>query len=632
MGTKTAIGARAGSLSGLRRLVATAMAQDLKVYILPGPDMARACGLDVAKAGLRLAATPRHANVLLVIGQLPEGLRDAASVVYAQMPRPRTVLALGADDPAQIPMADVMAPLSQDGLLSGLEEVRRMVSTGAFQNDIVDFTAPALDTRVEYTCPMHPKVISDQPGDCPKCGMTLVPREAGADTGHAGHSTGSKEGAGMEHKVSSEPPAPDHSKHAATKAAKYTCPMHPEVTSDAPGSCPMCGMHLVPADAPDAHAGHGKPDHGKHAAAEADKDPHKGHKMMGGAEGIEPHFMSMAALTKDKPRSSDGLQMDWIKVPFGPFFPGLPGGLALEFTLDGDTVAKTGAHSLVDSKTPLVPLKAGEFVSQLVARMPLAPVSYGHLAAVALENAAGISVAKTTAQGRVVGLERERVASHLSWLADFGVQSGLGWLGKRAGGLQLEIQTAGVEKIATLAPAIAAMLRRLQATPLLRMRLGRIAWLGAGVDALGPVARASGDANDARSSDVAYAAFDFSPALRTEGDALARLGLRCDEILESLRLIAAVGADSAPEPDNIGSASGHGTAFCETPRGLAQLHVQLDAGTVIKAQLSTPSMRHLDLIEGLTAQQELGDALVTVASLDISPWEIGLDFDRGKRP
>nr|WP_235891389.1 heavy metal-binding domain-containing protein [Flavobacterium gawalongense] len=25
----------------------------------------------------------------------------------------------------------------------------------------------------------------------------------------------------------------------------YTCPMHPEVTSDKPGKCPKCGMNLV---------------------------------------------------------------------------------------------------------------------------------------------------------------------------------------------------------------------------------------------------------------------------------------------------------------------------------------------------------------------------------------------------
>lgn len=27
---------------------------------------------------------------------------------------------------------------------------------------------------VQYTCSMHPDVVKDAPGDCPKCGMKLV--------------------------------------------------------------------------------------------------------------------------------------------------------------------------------------------------------------------------------------------------------------------------------------------------------------------------------------------------------------------------------------------------------------------------------------------------------------------------
>lgn len=33
---------------------------------------------------------------------------------------------------------------------------------------------------------------------------------------------------------------------AESKAGKYTCPMHPEIVQDGPGSCPKCGMALVP--------------------------------------------------------------------------------------------------------------------------------------------------------------------------------------------------------------------------------------------------------------------------------------------------------------------------------------------------------------------------------------------------
>ena len=36
-------------------------------------------------------------------------------------------------------------------------------------------TAPTTPAGAVYTCPMHPEIRQDQPGNCPKCGMTLEP-------------------------------------------------------------------------------------------------------------------------------------------------------------------------------------------------------------------------------------------------------------------------------------------------------------------------------------------------------------------------------------------------------------------------------------------------------------------------
>ena len=57
-----------------------------------------------------------------------------------------------------------------------------------------------------YTCPMHPEVITDKAGKCPKCGMDLVKKKV--------------------YRI-------------------YTCVLHPDVVSDKPGKCPKCGMDLV---------------------------------------------------------------------------------------------------------------------------------------------------------------------------------------------------------------------------------------------------------------------------------------------------------------------------------------------------------------------------------------------------
>jgi Ni,Fe-hydrogenase III large subunit len=50
--------------------------------------------------------------------------------------------------------------------------------------------------------------------------------------------------------------------------------------------------------------------------------------------------------------------------------------------------------------------------------------------------------------------------------------------------------------------------------------------------------------------------------------------------------------------------------------------VAVEGGAVSIVELDTPSTRHLGLVKAVTEQKELADALVGVASLDLSPWEV----------
>ncbi len=599
-------GARAYTDNGVRRWLARAMARDLGTLVVPGLEIARLHGLDVGAAGLRSVASPRHASVLLVVGALPPALCQAAAVLYAQMMRPRIVLALGDEPLSPLPSADIRLGLSQRELLEGVRQLRVLLADGAFQTTAIDFEPAILSTRTEYTCPMHADVIRDEPGTCPRCGMTLIPREAQ----HDDHT-------GMDH-----------------AAMGHGQPEHKESTDHAHAEA-----HVRPESTDEDHAGmdhaamsHGQPEHKDSAEhAHADKqhgDDHSDDHGQMNHDDMDMDFMSMVEVTRDLPRGSDGLQMDWLEVPFGPLFPGLPGGLTLTLTLDGDNVARAQASAPVGIEQARLtePDEVATFVERISQTDRLAPLAYRLLVYRALENAANAVLDANSIRGRVGALERERICSHLGWLAQFGQQIGFGWLARRAAVLQLAARNADVRKLQQLRPQLVALTQRLQRTPLLKQRLRGIGVLMDDGGLRGPVARAAGAYDDLRLQEPAYQDLNFETVVRPHGDALERLRIRLAELTNSAMLIDAVGVIDASSTfahmEAFHHLSGSGQASIETPRGAASLQMTLDQGRVISARLDTPSTRHLPRVASLIEQCELGDALTAVASLDLSPWEV----------
>jgi formate hydrogenlyase subunit 5 len=277
----------------------------------------------------------------------------------------------------------------------------------------------------------------------------------------------------------------------------------------------------------------------------------------------------------------------------------------------------------------------------------------------AVEAIAGCQVPCEAALVRVVHAELERIANHLDVAVKLADAAGLAvatarfalhkervlrlvsaMCGSRFG--RRVVVPGGVAAFPRIPKAeildeLAAVDKRV--TPDMRALLGTSSFLdrlrGTGPlapprardhGALGPIGRASGHHDDARTARPydAYAALAPEVSTHSAGDALARLRVRAEEITEAFRLIRQALSDFPERPRLAPRApceppDGRAVGWAEAPQGEVLYDVTIGGGRIAQCQPRSASFHNLVLMHEVFAGDILTDFPFIEASFGLSP-------------
>jgi Ni,Fe-hydrogenase III large subunit/Ni,Fe-hydrogenase III component G len=334
--------------------------------------------------------------------------------------------------------------------------------------------------------------------------------------------------------------------------------------------------------------------------------------------------------------SGDGVH----EIPVGPVHAGIIEPGHFRFSIVGEKVLRLEErlgykHKGIDKRfEALAPVEAVQLAGRVCGD---STVAFSWAYAMALESIAQLTIPARAQWLRALLLERERVANHLGDLGALGNDAAFSfgltnfmrlkedWLrlnkalfGHRfmmdrvvPGGVTVDVDAAGVEKIRQQCAVVEAEVRTLQGiyeahsglqdrfitTGIVKPELATELGL------TGFAARASGVAFDLRNDypQAPYDQFDFAMATQRNGDVAARVIVRFEEIYESLRLIRAMlSALPAGEPCHAVSAdslTGTGVGWVEGWRGEVLVALELEAGKIRRCHCHDPSWHNWPVLE-----------------------------------
>lgn len=360
-------------------------------------------------------------------------------------------------------------------------------------------------------------------------------------------------------------------------------------------------------------------------------------------------------------RRVDELKEKYTVLPLGPYHPALHEPEYFELYVEGEKIVDVrykgffvhrGLEKLAEEK---LTYNQVPFIAERVCGI----CGFTHSTAYcqAVENAAGIDVPERALYIRSILLEIERLHSHLLWfgvmfhLLGFDTGFMITWrlrenimniaellTGNRktygmnlVGGVRRDISDENIARIKRVLRNLEHEFKEYMESMLSMKEIVRRT-KGVGIlckedarklSVLGPHARASGLKTDVRKYHpyAAYKFIDFKIPIRDEGDVLARLLVKYEEVFESINIIYQL-LDNIPRTPLLAEYDGIpekrlGLGVTEAPRG-ENLHFVITGrdNKIYRWRLRAPSYNNLQSVPLMLRGEYLADAPIIIASVD----------------
>ncbi|MCX8209179.1 MAG: NADH-quinone oxidoreductase subunit C [Sulfolobales archaeon] len=350
-----------------------------------------------------------------------------------------------------------------------------------------------------------------------------------------------------------------------------------------------------------------------------------------------------------------------VGIPVGPYHPALHEPEYFELYVEGEKVVDVvyrgfhvhrGIEKLAES--PRFTYKQIPFLAERICG--ICGFVHSTCYVMAVEKAAGIGVPERAEFIRSIVLEVERLHSHLLWLGVaahlLGYDAGFmhTWrirervmvlaeylTGSRktyginvVGGVRKDLNVDKIDKTMKTVAQVREEFKKLADAALSVPQIKARA-VGTGVltksearalSVVGPVARASGLYRDIRKDYpyLAYRKVSFRVPLYTEGDNLARLLVRVEEVFESIEIIKQLidmlpGGGIVSEEYEIPPGR-RAVAAVEAPRGEDVHFVITGLGRPYRWRVRAPTYQNIPALRAMLRGTSLADAPLTIASID----------------